>query len=77
MTGSFIFSDIIFTDSKSPGDEAGNPASIISTFNLFNCVAISSFSNFVSPIPADCSPSLKVVSKIRILLSLAIYEPHL
>ena len=33
------------------------------------------FSNFVRPIPADCSPSLKVVSKIRILSSLAIYKP--
>ena len=31
--GPFINLEISFTDSKSPGDDAGKPASIISTFN--------------------------------------------
>ena len=55
---------IVLTASKSPGELAANPASITSTPSFSNCLAISSFSAVVKPMPADCSPSLNVVSKM-------------
>src|SRR5690625_6723089 len=68
----FIVSAIIFTDSKSPVDEAGKPASILSTPKRSNCLAISSFSSLFRFTPGDCSPSRKVVSKICILVILTL-----
>ena len=53
------------TASKSPGDAIGNPASMMSTPIRANCRAISSFSSIFSVAPGDCSPSRRVVSKIR------------
>ncbi len=41
---SLILPDISFTDLKSPLDDIGKPASIISAFNLESCSAISNFS---------------------------------
>ena len=55
------------TPSKSPGEEAAKPASITSTPRASSARAISTFSSGVSAMPGDCSPSLKVVSKIVIL----------
>jgi hypothetical protein len=43
----------------------GKPASMMSTPILTNCFAISCFSFDVSVAPGDCSPSRRVVSKIR------------
>ena len=53
------------SDGKSSGEAIGNPASMISTPSLANMRAISSFSSDVSVAPGDCSPSRRVVSKIR------------
>ena len=55
------------TPSKSPGEDAGNPASITSTPRRSSCSAISAFSCGCSAMPGDCSPSRKVVSKMVIL----------
>ena len=52
------------TASNSPGDEIGNPASMMSTLSRASCSAISSFSGWVSAMPGACSPSRRVVSKI-------------
>src|SRR5699024_5403175 len=57
---------ISFTASKSPLEEAGNPASIRSPPQRSSCLAISSFSCLFKLTPGDCSPSLSVVSKILI-----------
>jgi hypothetical protein len=57
------------TDSKSPGDEAGNPASMKSTRMRSSACAISSFSSTLRATPGDCSPSRSVVSKISTLSS--------
>jgi hypothetical protein len=54
------------TASKSPLEATGKPASIISTPSLSICLASSSFSFGSRLAPGDCSPSLKVVSKIII-----------
>ena len=48
------------------GEAAGNPASMISTPSSTRASAISSFSASVIVAPGDCSPSRRVVSKIRI-----------
>ena len=53
-----------FTASISPGDEAGNPASMKSTRRRSSARAISSLSWAFSATPGDCSPSRSVVSKI-------------
>ncbi len=53
------------TASKSPGEAAGKPASMTSTFSRTSWRATSSFSAAVSPAPGACSPSRRVVSKIR------------
>src|SRR5215211_881740 len=56
---------ISFTASKSPGDAAGNPASMMSTPSPTRASATSSFSSTVIVAPGDCSPSRNVVSKIQ------------
>lgn len=53
---------------NSPSEDAGNPASIISTPSSANFLAICIFCSIVKSIPGACSPSLKVVSNILILL---------
>ena len=58
--------------SKSPGELAANPASMTSTCNRSSCLAIRTFSSLLMEAPGDCSPSLKVVSKM-ISLSIAIF----
>ncbi len=62
--GPRISSAICLTDSKSPGEATGKPASITSTCSRANCRAISSFSLMFKLAPGHCSPSLNVVSKI-------------
>jgi hypothetical protein len=52
------------TDSKSPSEVIGNPASITSTFRRASWRAISTFSSTDKEMPGDCSPSRRVVSKI-------------
>ncbi len=52
------------TDSQSPGDAAGNPASMMSTPSSASARATRSFSSRVMLQPGDCSPSRSVVSKI-------------
>src|SRR4030042_762262 len=54
------------TDSKSPGELLGNPASITSTFRRSSWRAILIFSSRFMLAPGDCSPSRSVVSKILI-----------
>src|SRR5579875_895808 len=53
---------IVCTASKSPGEAIGKPASITSTPSRVSCWAISSFSDGLSEMPGDCSPSRNVVS---------------
>ena len=53
------------TASKSPTEAMGNPASMTSTPSAASARAISSFSAMFMLAPGDCSPSRKVVSKIR------------
>ena len=65
MTGPSTSLAIACTDSKSPGEVIGKPASITSTPSRASWWAISSFSCLLSDIPGDCSPSRSVVSKIR------------
>ncbi len=55
------------TPSKSPGEETANPASITSTPSASSAWAISTFSSGDRAMPGDCSPSLRVVSRIVIL----------
>src|SRR5271154_143264 len=64
ITGPSTSRAIACTDSKSPGEVIGKPASITSTPNRESWWAISSFSCLFNEIPGDCSPSRKVVSKI-------------
>ena len=58
---------MVFTDTKSPGEEMANPASTMSTPSFSSCRAISTFSFRFMLIPGDCSPSLSVVSKTRMV----------
>ncbi len=53
------------TASRSSGLAAGKPASLTSTPRRASWRAISSFSELVRLAPGDCSPSRKVVSKIK------------
>jgi len=53
-----------FTESQSPGDAAGKPASMMSTPRSASAFATRSFSGCVMLQPGDCSPSRSVVSKI-------------
>ena len=66
---------MVRTASKSPLELMGKPASMTSTPSRSSCLAISSFSSTVMAVPAACSPSRSVVSKISTLLSLII-PPH-
>ena len=61
---SWIACAMAFTDSKSPFDEAGNPASITSTFSRSSCLAMRIFSSRVIDAPGLCSPSRSVVSNM-------------
>ena len=65
ITGPRTLDAISDTASNSPSDETGNPASRMSTFSRASCSAISTFSARVSAMPGACSPSRRVVSKIR------------
>src|SRR5271165_4667394 len=65
ITGPSTSRAIAWTASKSPGEVIGKPASITSTPRRASWWAISSFSCLFSEIPGDCSPSRRVVSKIR------------
>ena len=53
------------TAARSSGDAAGNPASITSTPSRASARATSSFSAEVIDAPGACSPSRRLVSKIR------------
>jgi hypothetical protein len=53
------------TAAKSPSEAMGNPASMMSTPISSSSAAISSFSSWLMVAPGDCSPSRRVVSKIR------------
>ncbi len=64
ITGPWTSRAIACTASKSPGEEIGKPASMMSTPRRASWCAISSFSPLFSEIPGDCSPSRRVVSKI-------------
>ncbi len=64
ITGPSTARAIACTASKSPGEVIGKPASITSTPSRASCWAISTFSCVLSEMPGDCSPSLRVVSKI-------------
>ena len=63
MMGPSISLAMLVTASKSPGELAAKPASMMSTCIFCNWRAISIFSTPVMPMPADCSPSRRVVSK--------------
>ena len=65
MIGPWTSREIASTASKSPGEAIGKPASMTSTFSRASWWAISSFSAVLSEMPGDCSPSRRVVSKIR------------
>ena len=69
MTGPCTSRAMASTASKSPGEAIGNPASMMSTPRRASCCAISTFSCLLSEMPGDCSPSRRVVSKIRTLFS--------
>src|SRR5437868_6637647 len=56
---------ISWTAAKSPSEAIGNPASITSTPIVSSNSATSSFSSCVMVAPGHCSPSRKVVSKMR------------
>ena len=56
---------ISLTASKSPFEEIGKPASITSTPISSSTSAMRIFSSRFMAAPGDCSPSRKVVSKIR------------
>ena len=60
------------TASKSPGDAIGKPASIMSTPNSSNTLAIWIYSSKLIDAPGECSPSRIVVSKITIQSELLI-----
>ncbi len=64
MTGPCTSRATAATDSKSPGEAAGNPASMMSTPSSARARATRSFSSRVMLHPGDCSPSRSVVSKI-------------
>src|SRR3954454_4022646 len=65
ITGPCTPSAISRTASNSPCEEMGKPASRMSTCSRASCSAISTFSALVNAIPGACSPSRRVVSKIR------------
>ena len=65
ITAFLAWPAIFETASKSPSDAMGNPASMMSTPISSSSAAIWSFSASVMVAPGDCSPSRRVVSKIR------------
>ncbi len=65
ITALLAWPAIFETASKSPSDAMGNPASMMSTPISSSSAAIWSFSASVMVAPGDCSPSRRVVSKIR------------
>ena len=71
MTGPLTVFATAWTDSKSPGEEAGNPASMMSTFSTASCRAISTFWSLASFAPGTCSPSRNVVSKMKTLSAIS------
>src|SRR5208283_1883039 len=66
IVGPLISSAIFRTASKSSGDDAGKPASIMSTFRRASCRARVILSRLPRRVPAACSPSLRVVSNTAI-----------
>ena len=65
MIGPSTWRAIAWTASKSPGEAIGKPASMTSTPSRASWWAISSFSVVFSEMPGDCSPSRRVVSKMK------------
>jgi hypothetical protein len=61
---SVMMAETFCTDSKSPLEAIGKPASITSTFMSSRILANSSFSSSDMEAPGDCSPSRMVVSKM-------------
>ncbi len=59
-----ISSDTIFTESTSPGEAIGKPASMMSTPSFSSWRARRIFSAAFIEHPGDCSPSRRVVSKM-------------
>src|SRR5579884_2219040 len=72
MIGPLTSRAISCTPSRSPGELAGNPASMTSTRISARARAASSFSCVFIVKPGDCSPSRSVVSKIRIASAIAV-----
>ena len=66
IIGPSISCAIFRTASKSSGDDAGKPASIISTFSRASWRASVILSRLPRRVPAACSPSLRVVSNTAI-----------
>src|SRR5208282_5543794 len=66
IVGPSISSAIFRTASKSSGDDAGKPASIMSTFSRASWRASVILSRLPRRVPAACSPSLRVVSNTAI-----------
>src|SRR6056297_1891289 len=62
MVGPRTVRATILTDSKSPSDAAGKPASMTSTTNSASARATRTFSRSVMLQPGACSPSRSVVS---------------
>src|SRR5436190_15830059 len=62
-----------FTDSQSPREAIGKPASMTSTPSSASAFATRSFSGCVMLQPGDCSPSRSVVSKMRTRLAWVIF----
>ncbi len=58
-------SAIVRTAARSPGDATGKPASMMSTPRSDSAAATSNFSSRFIVAPGDCSPSRRVVSKMR------------
>ena len=65
MIGPWTSRATAWTDSQSPREAAGNPASMMSTPSSASACATRSFSGCVMLQPGDCSPSRSVVSKIN------------
>ncbi len=61
---SFTISATPLTAAKSPGLDAGKPASITSTFRRSSALAMRSLSSRLMAAPGLCSPSRMVVSKM-------------
>ena len=65
IVGPFTLRATASTASNSVGELTGKPASMTSTPRWASWVPISTFSLAERLMPGDCSPSLRVVSKIR------------